>query len=95
VVLEIDLRGARQVRARFPDAVVIMVLPPSRAVQEERLRGRGDSEELVQARLALAETEEAEGQKIADHVIVNDDLDRAVEELAGIVELHRSRTGES
>jgi len=95
VVLEIDIRGARQVRERYPDAIVIMVLPPSRAAQEERLRRRGDSEELIRARLELAETEEAEGRELADHVIVNDDLNRAVEELAGIVEMHRSRTGES
>ena len=96
VILEIDIRGGKQVRERYPDdTVLIMVLPPSREELEARMRQRGDSEELIRARLELAETEEAEGREIADHVVVNDDLNRAVEELAGIVESHRSRTGES
>ena len=96
VVLEIDIRGGKQVKERYPDdTVLIMVLPPSREELEARMRRRGDSEELIRARLALAESEEAEGRELADHIIVNDDLNRAVEELAGIVESHRSRTGES
>jgi len=89
VLLEIDLQGARQVRALFPDAVVIMVVAPSRAEQEARLRGRGDPEERVAQRLALAEIEEREGRELADHVVVNDDVGRAVEELTGIVEACR------
>ena len=89
VLLEIDLQGARQVRALYPDAVVIMVVPPSRAEQEARLRGRGDPEERVAQRLALAEVEERDGREIADHVVVNDDVDRALAELTGIVEACR------
>jgi guanylate kinase len=91
MVLEIDIRGAKQVRARYPDAVLIMVLPPSRDELERRMRRRGDSEELIRARLELGEREEEEGRQVADHVVVNDDLDRATEELAGIVERHRSQ----
>ncbi|MBV8560186.1 MAG: guanylate kinase [Acidimicrobiia bacterium] len=91
LVLEIDVRGARQVREKYPDAVVILVLPPSAEELGRRMRKRGDDEGLIQARLALGETEEAEGRKLADHVLVNDDLDRAVEELAGIVSAHRSQ----
>jgi len=90
LLLEIDLQGARQVRAIDPDAVVIMVVPPSRAEQEARLRGRGDPPERVAQRLALAEVEERDGRELAAHVVVNDDVDRAVEELAGIVEACRS-----
>jgi guanylate kinase len=90
IVLEIDVRGAAQVKERFPDAVLILLLPPSRAVQEQRLRGRGDPEEKVRARLALSDDEEQAGQALADHVVVNDDLGRAVEEVAGIVEAWRS-----
>ena len=89
VVLEIELHGARQVRERYPDAVVVLVVPPSRAAQEARLRGRGDPEAKVAARLALADAEEEDGRRMADHVVVNDDLERAVAEVAGIVEAHR------
>jgi guanylate kinase len=90
ILLEIDVRGARQVRERFPDAVLVLVRPPSREVQAARLRGRGDLEERVLARLALSDAEESEGLRLADHIVVNDDLDRAVEEVAGIVKAHRS-----
>ena len=55
------------------------------------MRTRGDSEELIRARLDLGEQEEEQGRQIADHVLVNDELDRAVEELAGIVNAHRSQ----
>jgi guanylate kinase len=91
MVLEIDIRGAKQVRSHYPDAVLIMVLPPSREELERRMRRRGDSEDLIRARLELGEKEWAEGEQLADHVLVNDDLDRATEELAGIVESHRSQ----
>jgi len=91
MVLEIDIRGAQQVRERYPDAVVVLVLPPSRQELERRMRTRGDSEELIRARLDLGEQEEEQGRQIADHVLVNDELDRAVEELAGIVNAHRSQ----
>jgi guanylate kinase len=91
MVLEIDIRGAKQVRERFPDAVLIMVLPPSRDELERRMRGRGDSENLIRARLDLGMAEEIEGREVADHVLVNDDLERATEELAGIVKSHRSQ----
>ena len=91
ILLEIDLRGARQVRERYPDAVLIMVLAPSRRALEARMRRRGDRDDLIRARLELAENEERDGRELVDHVVVNDDVDRAVEELAGIVEEHRSR----
>jgi guanylate kinase len=91
MVLEIDIRGAEQVREKYPDAVVVLVLPPSREELERRMRKRGDSEDLIRARLELGDAEEEQGRRLADHVIVNDDLDRAVEELAGIVNAHRSQ----
>jgi guanylate kinase len=90
IVLEIDLNGARQVLERFPDAVPILVVPPTREELERRLRGRGDDEEHVQRRLALADSEVAEGEAIARHIVVNDDLARAVGEVAGILERYRS-----
>jgi guanylate kinase len=91
MILEIDIRGAQQVRDKYPDAVVVLVLPPSRQELERRMRKRGDPEALIRARLELGEAEEEQGRELADHVIVNDDLDRAVDELAGIVNEHRSQ----
>ena len=91
VVLEIELHGAQQVRAKQPDALLVFVLPPSRAEQERRLRGRGDPEDKVQARLRKAEQEEPVGVELADVVLTNDDLEATVEALAGIVAAERSR----
>jgi len=90
VVLEIDVQGATQVRSQRPDAVVVLVLAPSRQAQGDRLRGRGESVETVSRRLAEADREEATGRALADHVVVNDDLPRATAEVAAIVEDHRS-----
>ncbi|MCA1672270.1 MAG: guanylate kinase, partial [Actinobacteria bacterium] len=89
VLLEIDVQGARDVKERWPDAVVILVMPPSRAAQEARLRRRGDPEEVIAHRLAKADAEEASGRALADHIVVNEDLGRAVDEVLGIVESHR------
>jgi guanylate kinase len=89
VVLEIDIQGAEQVLERCTDVVCVLLVPPSREDQEARLRGRGDSDEHVRRRLELGEVEFARGQRIADKVVVNDDLDRTVDEFAGIVESAR------
>jgi guanylate kinase len=89
VVLEIEVDGAQQVKAVHPDAVLLFVLPPSRAEQERRLRGRGDPEDKVQQRLRKALDEEPIGLAIADHVVVNDDLDQTVAEMAALISAHR------
>lgn len=89
VVFEIDVQGAKAVRQRFPDAVLIFIEPPSRADQERRLRSRGDDEATIQKRLRKAEAEEEIGHQLAHHVVVNDELERAVAEVAGIVAQHR------
>jgi len=67
------------------------VLPPSRDEQERRLRGRGDPNDKVFARLRKAELEEPIGISIADHVVVNDDLSTTVEAMMAIIESARSR----
>lgn len=90
VLLEIDVVGAGEVRRLRPDAIVLLVRAPSVAVLEERLRRRGEDEATIADRLARAESEEELGSALADHVIVNDDLERAVDEVTGIVEAHRS-----
>lgn len=89
VLLEIDVQGAAQVKERHPDAVVVFVEAPSREVQEARLRGRGDREDLIARRLAAAPEEERAGRALADHVVVNDDLARAIAEVAAILEARR------
>lgn len=89
VLLEIDVQGAAQVKVRHPDAVVVFVEAPSPAAQEARLRGRGDREDLIARRLAAAPEEERAGRALADHVVVNDDLSRAIAEVAAILEARR------
>lgn len=90
VVLEIDVQGAEQVLQRCSPVVCVLLVPPSREDQEARLRGRGDAEEHVQRRVALGEQELDRGRAIADVVVVNDDLERTVEEFAAIVEQVRN-----
>jgi guanylate kinase len=86
VILEIEVDGARQVKNRFPDAVLVFVMPPSREEQQRRLRYRGDQEQKVAARLRKAEEEEPVGRAMSNHVVVNDDLERTVGELLSIIE---------
>jgi len=82
IVLEIDVQGARQVRDALPDAALIFIEPPSFEDLVARLTERGsDSPEQIERRLAAAR-EELEARDEFDHHIVNDDLDRAVGELA-------------
>ena len=66
VVLEIEVDGAQQVKRLYPEALLIFVLPPSRDEQERRLRGRGDPNDKVFARLKKAEVEEPIGRELAD-----------------------------
>lgn len=89
LVLEIEVDGAQQVKSRFPDSVLIFVLPPSRDEQRRRLVGRGDPDDKVQARLRKAEDEEPVGRALADHVVVNDELERTVAEMLQIIEARR------
>jgi len=85
VVLEIEVQGARQVRAAIPDAVAVFIAPPSREALRARLVGRGtDTPEQVRERLLLAERELAAQPEFA-HVVVNDRLEDAVSELVAIV----------
>jgi guanylate kinase len=86
VVLEIEVDGAQQVKELRPDAQLIFVLPPSRDEQERRLRGRGDPPDRVLERLRKADDEEPIGLGIADHVVVNDDLESTIAEMLGIID---------
>jgi guanylate kinase len=85
VVLEIEVQGARQVRAAMPEAVAVFIAPPSREALRVRLVGRGtDSSEQVDARLRTAERE-LEAQPEFRHVVVNDRLEEATDALVSIV----------
>jgi guanylate kinase len=90
VLLEIDLQGARQVRRLRPDATLILLLPPSATVQEERLRARGDDEAHIARRLAEGAAEDRGGREIADAVVVNDTVGQATADVASILEDRRS-----
>jgi guanylate kinase len=86
VVLEIELQGARQVRDRVPEAVLVFVAPPKAQALRERLEGRGtDSADQINRRLEVAGDELAAQQEFG-HVIVNDRLDRAADDLERLVQ---------
>jgi guanylate kinase len=91
VLLEIDWQGAAQIRKLKPDAVAIFVLPPSISALEHRLRGRAqDSAEVIARRVAAARGEIAHVPEF-DYVIINDDFDRAAQDLISIVRAERLR----
>lgn len=85
VVLEIEVQGARQVRAAMPEAVLVFIAPPDPQALRDRLEGRGtDDPEAISERLRTAELE-LDAQQEFKYVVCNDELDRALEELVGIV----------
>ena len=91
VLFEIDVQGAMQVKKKAPEAVLIFVRPPSRAVLETRLRERGtEGEEKIQARLGAA-AEEILRARAYDYLVVNDDVERAVSEIVSVMTAERSR----
>ena len=92
VVLEIDWQGASQIRKQMPESVSIFILPPSLEVLADRLRGRDtDDESVIQRRLDGAQEEMSHYGEF-DFLIVNDDFQRALYELAAIVEARRLDT---
>jgi len=92
VLLDIDVQGARQVRERFPQAVLIFVLPPKSTELKRRLRDRGeDDAATIALRLKNAKREIREYKRF-DYVVINDRLDRAVIELEAVILGARCRT---
>ena len=91
VILEIDVQGGRKVKGELPEAVMIAVFPPNRRSLEQRLIGRGrDSTEEVKARLRAADGESKE-LLAYDYLVVNDDLEAAVNRVEWIVRAARLR----
>lgn len=91
VLLDIEVQGARQIKAKKPDAVFIFVIPPSMEELKRRLTDRGtDTERAIEARLIRARQEYAEAD-FYDYIIVNDDAHRAANELSSIITAERCR----
>lgn len=91
VVLEIDWQGARQVRARFPEAVTVFIAPPSVAALRERLSGRGqDGPEVIERRMRDARSELSHYGEY-DYLVVNDLFEQALADLRAIVAAERLR----
>ena len=94
VILEIEVQGAEQVKSRRPDANLIFLLPPSLAVLEKRLRGRGtDADDVIQRRMAL-DDRELDAAPLFDYAVINDDLDRAVDDVLEVMAAVRGHATE-
>jgi guanylate kinase len=91
VLFDIDYQGARQIKAHFPEAVGVFVLPPSLHELERRLRGRGTEDEATTVRRLEAAKGEIAHYGFFDYVIVNDDIERAYGALRGVVLAERCR----
>ncbi len=96
VLLEIDVQGALQVRFQYPDALMIFILPPDEGSLLQRLRNRGrDSDEAIEKRFRGAKREiwMAKGSRAFDDLVINDDVDRAVGEIACLIRQKKSPGG--
>ncbi len=92
VMLEIDVKGAAQIKSKYPSCVTIFIMPPSFKELERRLRGRGtDREESIIKRLAEAKTELSK-YNLFDYIVFNDDLSEAIEATVDIIKAERNKT---
>ncbi len=92
VILEIEIQGALKVKKRFPDALLLFITPPSAKELCRRLVGRGtETIEVINARLHRA-AEEAAGMEAYDYLLINDEIDRCVEEMHRLIQLQHRRT---
>lgn len=91
VILEIDVQGGLQVKAKMPEAVMIFILPPRTEELLTRIEGRarGEDEHIRRRRLAKAETEIDVGKQHYQHFVVNDVLDKAVQDVINIIQEQR------
>ncbi len=89
VILEIEIQGALKVKEKFPDALFMFVMTPDADTLKKRLTGRGtETEEVIASRLSRA-VEEAQGIENYDYLIINDDLDTAIEQMHGMIQSER------
>jgi guanylate kinase len=93
-VFDIDVQGGNTIKRKFPDAVLIFVLPPSLPELERRLRSRGtDSDDVVSRRMLAARHEIEKGLESYDYVVENDQLEKAFQTLQAIVIAEKNRRG--
>lgn len=90
VLLEIDVQGAAQVRAREIDALLLFVIAPSPDEQAARLRGRGDSDAHIRDRLVEAQRELDQAEELSAAVVINDSVDRTVDEILSLINRARA-----
>lgn len=93
VLLEIDVQGALQIRDAFPEAILIFILPPDHQTLLQRLTDRGrDAADVIQHRYRAARREiaMARGSRAFDYMVINDQLEKAVEEIVKIIHLKRA-----
>lgn len=92
VILEIEVQGAEKIKQKYPEVVSVFLMPPSLRVLEERLRGRNtDDEETINHRLVIAREEIRKASEY-DYIVVNDDVDNAVEKFSRIIDAERLKT---
>ena len=94
ILLEIDVQGARQVRRRHPEALLLFLEAPSDSDQVHRLRGRGDSEDHVRARLSYGASERETARELGAVVVVNAELGETVATMGRIIDDHRHQVAE-
>lgn len=88
IILVIEVKGAANIISKFPDAVSVFLMPPSADILEERLRNRGtDSEQTIKERLQIA-TCEMEKSRLYKHIVINDELDKAVNTIYDIINMY-------
>jgi guanylate kinase len=94
VILEIDVQGALRVKKIRPGAQTIFILPPRKKDLRERIdgRGRGEDEETKKRRLETASREIAAAWQHYDHMVINDDLDQAIQEIIEIIDANLKET---
>ncbi|WP_375744032.1 guanylate kinase [Corallococcus interemptor] len=93
-IFDIDVQGGQAIKRKHPDAVLIFVLPPSMEELERRLRDRQtDSDETIRRRMLAARSEIERGIASYDYIVVNDDFERAYQELRSVVVAEKCRRG--
>ncbi len=91
VILEIEIQGALKVKERFPEAILLFVMPPNAQELKRRLIGRGtESMEVINARLRRA-SEEAQGMEAYDYILINDEIGTCVEEMHLMIQVQHKR----
>lgn len=91
ILLDIDVQGALQIIRRYPDCITIFIMPPSLDILRNRLESRGaDNRQVIEKRLGLA-ADEMEQKHLYRHIIVNDRLPDAIDQLVNVIEIYGSR----